>query len=234
MGPRLAHHAHTAVSISGWDPWVLLVDGGTALWLVAYVLAIIQGFKQKTYGLPMVAIGANFTWEILATIRWVAPITMWHYGAIAWMAMDMVIVYQLIKFGRGVQVIPEIKNGYYLALAVVFGLAYVFQGQYSEYYGDTLGFEDAYLINCSMSILFPFMYFARRESGNYAWAIAWFKMFGTGITSIAMVTLLPKFYPDRTEFDFMYLLYLTAFGFDCFYVALLWIARRPTSTVPAR
>jgi hypothetical protein len=100
------------------------------------------------------------------------------------------------------------------------------QDQYADYYGDQLGFEDAYIINTSMSILFPFMYFARRDASGYAYAIAWLKMFGTGVTSVAMVTLLPLFYPNRAQFDFMYVLYATAFGFDVLYVALLTRARR--------
>ena len=41
-----------------------------------------------------------------------------------------------------------------------------------------------------------------------------------------MVTLLPLFYPNRGEFDFMYVLYATAFGFDVLYVGLLTRARR--------
>jgi len=225
MSPRLYHHVHGILNISPWDPWVLLVDGGTALWLVAYLVAIVQGFKQRAYALPMVAIGANFTWEILASFRWVAPIQAWHVGAMAWMGMDVLIVYQLVRFGRAVQVIDEIKQRYLLVLAIVFGLAYVMQGQYAEYYGDQLGFEDAYLINTSMSILFPFFYFARRNSDGYAWAIAWLKMLGTGVTSVAMVTLLPRFYPDRHEFGFMYVLYGTAFSFDVIYVLLLARAR---------
>ena len=225
MGPRIYHHTHQIPFIDPWDPWVLLVDGGTALWLVAYLVAIVQGFKQSTYGLPLVAIGANFTWEILASFTWVAPIQAWHIGAIAWMGMDVVIVYQLFRFGRAVQVIDELKRAFPVVVVGVFVLAYLMQSQYALYYGDQLGFEDAYIINTSMSILFPFMYFARRDASNYAWAVAWLKMLGTGVTSIAMVTLLPKFYPDRSEFVFMYVLYATAFTFDVIYVGLLWRAR---------
>lgn len=225
MTPRIFSHVHAIPGISGTDPWVLLVDGGTALWLVAYLIAIVQGFKERTYALPMIAIGANFTWEILASFRWVAPIEMWHIGAMAWMLMDVVIVYQLVRFGRAVQVIEEIKRYYPLVLVGLFVIAYLMQLEYSRYYDDQLGFEDAYIINTSMSILFPFMYFVRRNSGNHAWAVAWLKMLGTGVTSIAMVTLLPRFYPSRSEFDFMYVLYATAFSFDLLYVLLLARAR---------
>lgn len=233
MSPRIFHHVHQADTISATDPWVLLVDGGTALWLIAYLVAIVQGFKERTYALPMVAIGANFTWEILASFRWVAPIEMWHIGAMAWMAMDVVIVYQLVRFGRAVQVIEEIQRYYYVVLIGLFVIAYVMQLEYSRYYQDQLGFEDAYIINTSMSILFPFLYFARRNITNYAWAIAWLKMLGTGVTSIAMVTLLPRFYPSRSEFDFMYVLYGTAFLFDAIYVGLLWRARSRAASASA-
>jgi hypothetical protein len=238
MGPRLFAHTHAIAGFDPWNPWVLLVDFGTALWLVAYVVAIVQGFRQRTYGIPLMAVGANFTWEILASFKWVAPIELWHIGAVAWMAMDALIVYQLFKYGRDAQTIPELRAAFPWVALGTFGLAYLMQDQYADYYGDQLGFEDAYIINTSMSILFPFMYFARRDTSGFAYAIAWLKMFGTGVTSVAMVTLLPLFYPNRSEFDFMYVLYATAFGFDVLYVALLDRARRAkamgfTPTVPA-
>lgn len=232
MTPRVYSQVHQVPGISATDPWVLLVDGGTALWLIAYLIAIIQGFKERTYALPMVAIGANFTWELLASFRWVAPIEMWHIGAIAWLLMDVVIVYQLLRYGRAVQVVEELKRYYPWVMVALFAIAYLFQRQFADYFGDNLGFEDAYLINCSMSILFPFMYFVRRNVSNRAWAIAWLKMLGTGVTSVAMVSLLPRFYPMRSEFGLMYVLYATAFLFDVIYVLLLWRGRASAAPAP--
>lgn len=224
MNPQILHHVHSS-EISATNVWVLIVDGGTGLWLIAYVLAIVQGFKQKTYAVPMVAITANFTWEILASFRWISPIALWHIGAILWMLFDTTIVYQLFRYGRAQQVIPEIKRWYYPIVVGTFVLAYLFQLTFADYYDDFLGFEDAYLINNSMSILFIFMYFVRRESGNMAYTVAWLKMLGTGVTSLAMIFLLPMMYPQRQEFSFMHLLYAGAFGFDLIYVGLLTRAR---------
>lgn len=234
MIPHILHRTHQAVEISGTDPWVIVVDIGTGLWVIAYIIAIVQGFKQKTYAVPLVAIAANFTWEVLASFKWVAPIKLWHIGAIVWMLFDITIVYSLFRYGRNVQVIPEIKKWFYPVVIGTFILAYIFQEQFAQYYNDDLGFEDAYLINNSMSILFIFMYFTRREAGDMAYWVAWLKMLGTGVTSLSMYFLLPKFYPQRTEFDFMTLLYCGAFGFDVIYVLLLTKARLGEEPVPSK
>ena len=36
---------------------------GDVLWLVAYALILWKGFKDRTYGVPFLAICLNFTWE---------------------------------------------------------------------------------------------------------------------------------------------------------------------------
>ena len=52
-------------------PYNLLGAIGYALWLVAYVLVIRKGFKDKTYAIPLIPICLNFTWEFMDS--WVLP-----------------------------------------------------------------------------------------------------------------------------------------------------------------
>jgi hypothetical protein len=216
-----SHFSIAANSLSADNPWVLLVDVGTALWLGAYVLAIRQGFVAKTYSIPLVAICSNFAWEILASFAWTAPIRLWHVGAVLWMGFDAVIVFQLFRYGRAQQTIPEIQRYYLPVLLGTFALAFAGQYTFTRFYPDPLGFEDAYLINTTMSVLFVFMYFVRRQRDNYTYGIAWLKMFGTGLTSLGLITLLPELYPGRPNFAFMHFLYATIFALDALYVLLL-------------
>ncbi len=37
----------------------------SVFWTVAYVAIVRRGFHDKTFGMPIVALSANLTWEIL-------------------------------------------------------------------------------------------------------------------------------------------------------------------------
>ena len=225
------HRAHQLAD--SYDTWLLFVDVGTALWLVAYILAIVQGFKQKTYAIPLVAVSLNFSWEVLAAFAFKEPILLWRIGDILWMGIDGIIVYQVFRFGRDKQNVPEVRNWYYPFLIGLFALAFVGQYTLTAYIGDDLGFEDAYFISIVMGALFITMYFARREAGNLAYGIAWTKMLGTGLTSLALVFIFPRFYPGKPTYAFMYFVYALCLLLDGTYVVLLARARA-ASNAPAK
>jgi hypothetical protein len=134
-------------------------------------------------------------------------------------------VYQLYRFGPAQQRVPELSR--YFRLAVTAGLVFALLAQYlgAIFDGDRLGFEDAYLINVVMSILFISMFFARRDAGNLVYGIAWTKMAGTALTSVGLLFVLPLLYPDRTSYAFMYLLYVACTALDLLYLFLIARAR---------
>ena len=45
----------------------ILALAGSIFWLIAYVLMIRKGFQDSTYGILLLAIMLNFTWEIIYT-----------------------------------------------------------------------------------------------------------------------------------------------------------------------
>ncbi|KAK3317802.1 hypothetical protein B0T19DRAFT_297840 [Cercophora scortea] len=68
------------------------------LWTIAYVLYIKQGFKDKSYGMPIVALCANIGWELIYGVFFppsVAEMLMF----VPWFFIDLVVVYTTIKFG---------------------------------------------------------------------------------------------------------------------------------------
>ncbi|KAI1320139.1 hypothetical protein F5Y16DRAFT_417541 [Xylariaceae sp. FL0255] len=67
-------------------------------WTVAYVLYIKQGFKDKSYGMPMVAVCANIGWELIYGVFYpLSPAETITF--VPWFLIDLGIVYTTIKFG---------------------------------------------------------------------------------------------------------------------------------------
>lgn len=218
-------HAHSLPL--GEHPWLLgLVDVGTAFWLVLYVLAIIQGLRERTYAIPLVAIAANFTWELIGAVYRVAPVRLWHIGDVLWLCLDAVVVWTLLRYGRERQQIPEIRRGFYALVGVTFAFSLIVQLALEEALADEWGFLDAYLISVMMSVLFYFLYFARRMRDSVSYAIAWCKLLGNGLTSAGFVFLYPLLGGPRASVLLLHVLCVANCALDAGYVALLARARR--------
>ena len=225
MPNQFLRHAH-ALSFSD-HPWLLgLVDVGTAFWLILYVLALIGGLRQRTYFIPLVAIAANFTWELIAAVYRVAPVRLWHIGDILWLCLDAGVVWTLLRFGRAQQQIPEIRRGFYPLVAVTFLFALIVQLALEQALDDAYGFLDAYVISVMMSALFYFLYFERRDSSKLNYAIAWCKLLGNGLTSAGFVFLYPLLDGPAVTRFLLYTLCVANFTLDAGYVVLLASARR--------
>ena len=92
----------------------LMVVGGL-FWSATYILIIKRGFKDKTFGMPFAALCANISWE--AIFSFVMPHSAPQiYINYVWFALDAVIVYQFLKFGRRefVQFPPKIMYGMFI------------------------------------------------------------------------------------------------------------------------
>jgi len=218
---RLTHTLHTGP----YEVAVGFVDVGTAFWFVVYVAAILQGFRFKTYSVPIVAVCANFSWEILAAFVTVAPIPLWHWGDIVWMCLDAAIVWTVLRYGRQRQTIPELRHWFYPVVAGTFIVALATQWGLEVAIGDAYGFIDAYLIAVMMSALFFFMYFERRSADAYSYTIAWCKLLGNGLTTIGFVVLYPLLYEGASRTPLLYTLCAACVVLDAGYVVLLAKAR---------
>lgn len=233
MPSHLLKHAHGLPLTD--HHWLLgLVDVGTAFWLILYVLAIIGGLRAKSYEVPLVAIAANFSWELIAAVYRVAPVRLWHIGDVAWLGLDAGIVWTVLRYGRQQQQIPEIRRNFYGVVTVTFAFALVAQFALEEALSDAYGFLDAYMISVMMSVLFYFLYFSRRNAGNISYAIAWCKLLGNGLTSAGFVFLYPLLEGPATSRLLLYALCVANFSLDAGYVALLALARRGEAASSSR
>lgn len=203
--------------------------GGDLLWLLAYVLIIRKGFQDRTYGVPLVALALNFTWEFLYTIQF--PPSDWPHIILrwSWLLADCVIVYQYFRFGRETNEIPSLGRYFYPLSIFVFVNAYVFQLTYRYHFYAYNGYENAFLINFLMSMLFVQFFFLRSPGLlGLSYGAAWAKMFGTAILAViyAMQRQQPMF-----RYSFMVYLYASTFVYDVIYVALLARARHSAARV---
>lgn len=204
------------------SPWIMAgVIAYCLLWTATYVLVIIKGFREKTYGIPMMNICLNFSWEFIFSFVYPDPnpVRTWLYRF--WFIPDILILYQLIRYGRENQSIPEIRENFNLAWISTLVLSFLFIYLFVEFYGDTTGTEVAFLINAWMSIGFVFMYFFRRDRRGLSLPAAWTKMLGTAIASVVVHEAYTIIRPDKKPWGLLELTFLTIFIFDVLYIALL-------------
>ncbi|HUP20243.1 MAG TPA: hypothetical protein VM778_09860, partial [Gemmatimonadota bacterium] len=167
-----------------------LATAGDVLWLVAYILFIRAGFRDRTYGVPLLAVCLNFTWELwFAVLHPPAGVAarVTHGG---WFLLDALIVWQVIRYGRNEQTIPEIRRWFYAVLVGTMLLCLVGQVTLhsqvvsTSLFPDPEGYVVAWVINLVMSALFVFMFFHRRDLRGLSYGGAWSMLVGTGLVAI--------------------------------------------------
>ena len=165
----------------------------TALgWATAYILIIRRGFLEKTYGVPMVALVGNIVWEFLFGffIRppGSEPINLWTIINVTWFCIDLVIFWQMLKFGVNEK--WHSKRFFYssIVITVIFALGaeLALTYQLSDWEGQYTSFID----NLIMSILFINLLYSRGVRGQSIY-IAISKMIGTLAISIDYLVSYP-------------------------------------------
>jgi hypothetical protein len=219
-----------------YDPSTLTAMGsiGNVLWIATYILIIRVGFKHRSYGVPLVALCLNFTWELyytfLSSPRCVdGRLDRATLAAfVVWLALDSVILFQLLRYGRDRQVIPEIRRFFYPVVLVTLTFAFLGFVTTNTPLGELAGTRDsgttaAYAINFVMSVLFVFFYFGRRDLNGISYWAAWTKLLATGVMSLANVLSYEGEYRGR---QFYLLLFVGITLFDICYVYLVHRARQ--------
>jgi hypothetical protein len=156
-------------------------------WLLAYVLIVRRGFMEKTYGMPIVAMMGNWTWEWIYGLGldsscppvWDACPERWfQLSDFAAAFFDLFIVYTIFKFGRDKSSNAFVRKYFYPIL--IFGLIAAFAIQFR--FITEVGFPNAQGLTFQGQIN-PF--FAGDSGGAYSGFILAFIM---GVLFIQMVT----------------------------------------------
>ncbi len=217
-----------------FDPlaWFNLVgEAGCVLWIAAYGFILQRGHQDRAPGLPLVAICMNLAWEFLASWVLPNPVPLWLFFDRVWFFVDLLIVYQLLRYGPALQRIPELQRHFPLVVAGTVVLSTL--GLYAFYvqYHDLLGLMGAFMVNLVMSVTCVFMYFARREDGGRGLSVpaAGCKLLGTLGTSIECHWLVAQTQPWLGGLHFLTFLSLSILLFDGLYLYL--VAKEAASRV---
>lgn len=192
--------------------WAFQIGSGIC-WTIVYLLIIKRGFQDQTYGMPIAALGANIAWEFIFSFVHPHPIPQ-VYINIIWFLFDVIILYQVFRFGK-----KSFKDSYpevyfypaiILALLIGFGLVFAISAEFDDWHGRYAAFGQ----NLMMSILFVIMHFRRKDLSGQSVYIALFKMVGTALPSILFFSFVPTSILMNT-------LYVGILFFDVIYTILV-------------
>ena len=190
------------------------------LWTLTYLLIIRRGFLEGTYGMPLVALCANLSWEFI--FLFVFPHDLPQRAVnVVWFSFDLVILLQLLLYGpREFAYLP--RRAFYgvfaLALATSFGAVLAVTFEFDDFDGAYTAFGQ----NLMMSVLFIAMLRSRGSIRGQSVPIALLKMAGTALASFA-------FYfhnPDDAGSFLLPVLYVTTLIFDGIYAGAVIISGR--------
>lgn len=148
-------------------------------WLVAYIAIVYRGFADQTYGVPLAAFFANLTWEFAYGFLLDPLGDYFHTASIAGFLVDVVIAWQVWKYGAAQ--FPDSTIGRYfrpffgVCVAAALSVNYHAFIDLADPDGEYTGFG----INLMMSILYLKMLEDRGSPAGQSMYIALGKWLGT-------------------------------------------------------
>src|SRR3954471_1522660 len=200
-------------------------------WTLVYAECIRVGLRDRTYAMPLGALGLNIAWESTYAIHGIAGTAVNAQAVInvVWALADLIIVYTFFRFGRNE--FPTVSRPLFVGWGVlIFATSYVVQWLFIGEFGwSGAPRYSAFLQNLLMSALFVAMFAARRGARGQSLVIAVAKWIGTLAPTIALGTY------GRSPFILG--IGILCSVFDLLYIGLLWraraTARAPESTATA-
>ncbi|MDR3597542.1 hypothetical protein [Clostridium sp.] len=150
-------------------------------WTIVYIQLICLGFKEKTYGMPFVALALNFAWEAFYSYiglkYYFTSIQTWI--TLIWLILDTLVVFTYLIYGK--KYFPKHCSKEYFApwTLIIFLMSFVLQYFFFIQFGDLGKVYSAFLQNLIMSILFINMLVHRSDFKGQDLTIAINKWIGT-------------------------------------------------------
>lgn len=197
-------------------------------WTITYVLIILRGSLDRTYGMPLVALCANISWEFIFTfVHPHGPVQ--RPINIAWLLLDAVILFQLLKYGP--REFPRLSGAlFYAMFALALVMSFFAVLFVTEEFADFDGAYSAFGGNLMMSALFVAMLYSRRTLRGQSPAIALFKLAGTACASAAFYF----FEPDYQTSVLLPFLFVSILVLDLIYVVMTLASDQAEKTARAR
>jgi hypothetical protein len=208
---------------------VLLLTAVSGIaWTIVYIDSIRVGFTQKTYAMPIAALGLNIAWEWTYAIRdLTSDPQLQGWVNLIWALADVVILTTFFRYGRSefpgfVSGPLFITSGIVIVLTSFF-IQWLFIAEFGTV-GTKAAQYSAFLQNLLMSGLFIAMFVARRGPRGQTQLIAVAKWIGTLAPTILFGFIYGSF--------FVIGIGLLCSVFDLAYIGLLMWARRDPSAFP--
>jgi hypothetical protein len=191
------------------DTYLMLGSG--LFWTITYLLIIWRGIHDHSYGMPLVALCANISWEFIFSFVFPSH-GVQRFVNIIWFLLDTGILATFLRFGRS-----EFAKLSKTVISTMFGLTLV--TSFCVILFITMNFHDrgaysAFGQNLMMSVLFIVMLYRRQSLRGQAISIAICKLIGTLLASLAFYLysslshqsiLLPFLYIAIFVYDLIYL-----------------------------
>jgi len=161
----------------------LLIIASGVCWSVVYVSSIRTGFKQKTYCMPLFALGLNIVWE--GMYAFIDLFVRRSVGAQAiantcWFFLDIFILVTWFKFGKEEFEGETAKKWFIPWTLIVLAACIALQVLFAVEFGIEEGEKySAYVQNVAMSVAYLYMLNRRRSSKGQTMTIAVCKCIGT-------------------------------------------------------
>ena len=161
---------------------ILIIISGIC-WSAVYVDSIRLGLKQKTFCMPLFALGLNIAWE--GIYAYTDLFIRHSYGAqafanAAWFILDIFIVISFLKYGKEEMQGEMGKKLFVPWTILVLASSFMLQILFMVEFGDVEGEKySAFLQNIAMSIAYLYMLNSRKSSKGQSMLIAVCKCVGT-------------------------------------------------------
>ncbi len=186
-------------------------------WLITYALMIRRAFKDKTYAVPFVALAANTAWDFFGSFIYPSPYIQIYFNLL-YFAIDLVLLYQVLRFWRSVH--PNFDaRVFYGLVALTYLITFTVYFAAVIDLNDQAGVKMAWIDTFIDAILFISMFFARPALLGQSIYIGLGKVIGTGSAVIAVT-----FNPIAGTGSLLILpvLYIWIMALNILYVALVY------------
>ncbi|GAA5502929.1 hypothetical protein Dxin01_02676 [Deinococcus xinjiangensis] len=183
-------------------------------WTIVYFQAIRVGLRDKSYAMPLAALGLNIAWEGIYAVRSLSDgVSAQGIINLIWCLFDVGIVYTYLKYGRR-ELHAFVSRPMFLGwFAAVMLASFAVQGLFLVEFGDLAPLYSAFLQNLLMSGLFIAMLISRRGLRGQNMTIAVAKWLGTLAPTISIGLL--------KGYSFALWVGLLCSIFDLMYIALI-------------
>jgi hypothetical protein len=205
---------------------IFLQVGSGFFWTLTYILILRRGYKDKTYGMPVLALCANLSWEFTFAFIFPHP-TPQLYINYVWLLFDTGILIQYFYYGHQDFVRNLPKQLFVPAFLVKLVLSALTIILISYEFDEFIGIYAAFGQNLLMSVLFISLLLKRYNISGQSIYIALFKMIGTILPSVLFYNYFPKSY-------LLQLLYLAILFYDLVYFFMLYTRTKAAGINPWR